>query len=824
MNCPSLRNLARRSAPTPSVPRTLRGASAFLTIFGLFSSACGGSIAYRSGQQQSERGDWDLAVARYTKALASSPRNIKYKIALENAKIQASRFHTDKARKLLQAGSLAKVMEEYGIAAGYDPSNRAALDDMLVLKARIGKLENEKRMASDLQNRRLADVVLQVPLLSPRSPVPIKLNMTASIEKIYQTLGTLAGVNVVLDPDLQGKDKVVTHNLSGVTFQEALDQIGLINRKAYRVLDRNTILIIDDTNPQTRQRWDDQVMRTFYLENIDAKDLEPVLRTALGASAKVSKNDATNAITIISTLDEMALADHFIRSNDKPKGEILVEVEILEINRTKAKEYGLQLSNYQAGVALRPTGNADDDAAGLTQLRAHLLSSLNMSDWIVQIPNALFSKFLHDDSIVKILSSPKVRAFEGKKATFNVGTDVPIPQFYPGYGGATQPGQTGGGFGFGGSTSAQYKTVGVNLEIDKAKVTASDEITMEFKAEFSLIGEDKVFGTGANQVNYPQFLTRKLENTLRLSDGVTSVIGGLLQSRDARSLKGALGIESIPLLNKVLGGHTRRDEEVEVLISLTPHILRAPNVLREDVEPLYLGLRNNLRIPGVRPLFGPDVEPEPDPTPAQAPAVVVPRAAPLPTPAAATEGPSQPSGSPGLPQPPPAAAGNLPPPPASSTAPSQPTAPNAPAQPQAQSPGGAIASRSAWDRSEVLMKVGEVQRVAVNLFNARSLKDVSIAVRADAPIIEFVEINPGQLLSFDGVQVLSERQLLGARATAEFKRAMPLAGGTGAVVIIGFRATRPGDVTIFVESLSLSSGTAQGPVPLAGAVRVTVTP
>ena len=122
------------------------------------------------------------------------------------------------------------------------------------------------------------------------------------------------------------------------------------------------------------------------------------------------------------------------------------------------------------------------------------------------------------------------------------------------------------------------------------------------------------------------------------------------------------------------------------------------------------------------------------------------------------------------------------------------------------------------------MKVGEVQRVAVNLFNARSLKDVSIAVRADAPIIEFVEINPGQLLSFDGVQVLSERQLLGARATAEFKRAMPLAGGTGAVVIIGFRATRPGDVTIFVESLSLSSGTAQGPVPLAGAVRVTVTP
>jgi hypothetical protein len=121
------------------------------------------------------------------------------------------------------------------------------------------------------------------------------------------------------------------------------------------------------------------------------------------------------------------------------------------------------------------------------------------------------------------------------------------------------------------------------------------------------------------------------------------------------------------------------------------------------------------------------------------------------------------------------------------------------------------------------MKVGEVQRVAVNLFNARSVKDVSITLRADSPAIEFVEIGPGQLLSVDGVQVLTERQLEGVRASAQFKRATPLSGGTGTVVLVAFRATRPGEVTIFVENLSLSSGTAQSPVPLAGAVRVTVT-
>ena len=122
------------------------------------------------------------------------------------------------------------------------------------------------------------------------------------------------------------------------------------------------------------------------------------------------------------------------------------------------------------------------------------------------------------------------------------------------------------------------------------------------------------------------------------------------------------------------------------------------------------------------------------------------------------------------------------------------------------------------------MRVGEVQHVAVNLFNAQSVKDVSLAVRADSSMIEFVEIGPGQLLSVDGVQILIERQLEGVHATAQFKRTTPLAGGTGTVAIVGFRATRPGEVTIFVENLSLSSGTTQNPVPLAGAVRVTVRP
>jgi len=799
---------------------------------------CGASRAHRSGQKHAEQGDWDLAVARFTKALHASPRNIKYKISLENAKIQASRFHTEQARKQLQTGNFEKAMEEFGIATNYDPSNKAASDDRDVLRVRMEKLAADKRRAKEMSARRPADAVLPVPFLYPRSPVPITLRMTASIEKVYQTLGTLAGVNVVFDPDMQNKDKTITSNISGVTFQEALDQVGLINKKAYRVLDRNTILIFDDTNAQTRQRWDDQVMRTFYLENVEAKDLEAPLRTALGAQTKVTKNDATNSITVISTLDEMALADRFIRSNDKAKGEFLVEVEILEINRTQIKKYGLQLSNYEAGIQFSPTGAANEVDGGLTSLRAHMLSSLNSSDWVVQIPSRIFSAFLHSDSNVKILSSTKLRVFEGKKASFKVGSEVPIPQFFPGYPQQqpTQGGTTGGTFG---SASATYKNVGVELEVDKAKVSVADEIQMDVKAEFSILGDDKNFGTEANPNTFPTFLTRRIENSIRMIDGQTSVIGGLLQSREARSLQGALGLQSIPILNKILGKHDGTDEEIEVLISLTPHILRAPNVLEEDVEPLYLGLRNNLKIPGVRPLFGPEeVEPEVDPAQIQTPPGHVPMPAPGGASATTTPTPSVVAALPraAAPAPTPSSLASVEEddstkkeesekqdvPPARMPPAETPTTTPAPAE--SPTPAVPLASRSAWDRTEVQMKVGEIQRVAVNLFNARSVKDVSIAVRTDSPSIEFVEIGPGQLLSVDGVQVLAERQLEGQRAAAQLRRATPLAGGTGTVVIVGFRANRPGEATIFVESLSLSSGTTQSPVPLAGAVRVTVNP
>lgn len=802
-----------------------------MVVLALVPLACAGSTSFRGGQKEAERGNWDLAVARFTRALRASPQNIRYKISLENAKIQASRAHAKKAEKLAQAGTFEKAVEEYDIAVGYDPSNKAALDDRDLLRARIKKREDEQKRLADVANRRPTDSTLPVPVLSARSQDLITMSLSDTLEKVYLSLGQFAGVNVVLDPDLQRKTDRIQIKLSNVTFQEALDQIGLLHKKGYRVLDRNTVLIFDDQNQQQRQRWDDQVIRTFYLDNVDAKDLEATLRTALGQGARVTKNDATNAMTVIGTPDELALADRFLRSNDKPKGEVLVEVEILEISRTKLKEYGLQLSNYQAGAEFSPTGATGEVANGFANLRAHLLSSFNASDWVVSVPSQIFSKFLHDDSMVKIISAPKLRAFEGKTATLKVGTDVPIissstPQF------GVQPGQGGqiGGFGY---TNATYKTVGVDLKIDKVKVTTTNDVAMEFMAEFSILGEDKIFGTGANQINYPQFKTRKVENGLRLRSGETAVIGGLLQGREANSLKGALGVESIPLLNRILGGRRNEDEEIEILVSITPHVLRAPNIADEDVEPLYLGLRNNLKIPGVRPLFAPEEEPNgseqgaPPPT-AQTTAT---------PPPAAQATPLQRLPRPSTPQPPQPGAVTpqdvrTPPvepseeteaalPPNSQVVPPPPPPQVTPPPPQ--STGGVYAQRSAFDRSEVTMKVGGVERVSINLFSARQLREVAATLVADNPGLEFVEITHGPLMSMDGAAIVAERQLMGQRVQGRFTRAKDLAGGTGPVITVAFRATRPGNAVISVQSLAIGPAGAASPVPLTGLVRVTVT-
>ncbi len=762
-----------------------------------FASGCGAYRSHRQGQREAERGNWDLAVARFTRALQKDPDNIGYRIDLENARVQASRFHYEAARKAIAAEDLERAVEELEIAVKYDPSNKLASDELSIVRAKILARSEEQRRLSDFEimRARAQATRLPVPVLSPRSTAPIVLKFTdQSLQNVFEALGKVAGVNVLFDPDF--RDKRVNVNLTGVNFQEALDQLTFANRLFYKVLDPNTLIIVPESQAK-RRIYDDVLLRTFYVQNADTKEIEAVVKPLLGTSARVVSNPTLGAVTIIGTVDQLALAERIIELNDKARGEVLVEVQILEVNRTRVKDYGIALSNYNLSATLAPYG--DPGAEGTPALRAHILSSLNLADFVVNIPTSIFARFVQNDSNVRILAAPKLRASEGKPAELKIGTEVPIPV-------TTFQSVSPGVGGFSPATSFQYRNVGVNLKLTP-RVSAGGEITLEVAAEFSLLGEDRNVGSDASPLTVPTFLTRNVQGILRVRDGETSLIGGLILGRNTETVSGLLGLPSVPILGKLFSRTETDKEDQEILISLTPHLVRAPKITESDLTTLYVGTQEAVRVPSARPpLFAPE-EPAPGP-----PGVVPPGGTPI-TPSGPPGGappPAAPDDT--VPSPPPGA----PVPPAASTGAPEATAPTIP-------PGGLRPVAVALSPADATLKMGETAAVSLVMMNARDLTGIELVVTYDPALVEAVDVAPGTLLTLDGSAVGVDRGLESGRVRARLTRSTGVAG-SGMVASIAFRGLRPGPAVITVESLSFNTVTGTERASVAGPARLTVTP
>ncbi len=337
------------------------GAALVAAVLG--GAGCAAGWAYRQGQQAVDIGDWDLAVARYTRALEKDPNNIKYKIALETARVQASRKHYDEAKKHLAANDLQKAAEEMEIAANYDPSNRSAADDLAIIRRRIQAQKDEQSQRERLDEMKArAQARTTVPVLSPRSNVPITTNFRdTSLQKILESLGKLAGVNVLFDEGF--RDKKTDAVLTGVSFEQALERLTFVNRLFYKVLDQNTIIIVPESR-QKRTSYDELALRTFFLRNAEINDVVNLVK-ALAKIQTVAGNPSLGAITVLGTVDQIAMAERIIDANDKARGEVVVEVQILEVNRNNLKQLGhrpLELHGLGDAVADRGAGRGGERA------------------------------------------------------------------------------------------------------------------------------------------------------------------------------------------------------------------------------------------------------------------------------------------------------------------------------------------------------------------------------------------------------------------------------------------------------------------------------
>jgi general secretion pathway protein D len=564
-------------------------------------AACATGRAYSRGLEAAKAGDWDAAVGYYRQALQDDPDRPDYKIALERAMLAAAQMYATRAREFEAANQPEEALRAYRKALEFEPSNRQiALRASEIERMLRDRLEASAPRPEIEKLREQARRQGGEPILNPASRDPLSIRFTnASIRDVLNFIGNATGINVTYDRDFQ--DRQITLNLEGVTLEQALQQIMVANQLFYKVLNERTIIVAADTT-QKRTQYEEQVIRTFFLSHADATEISQLLTgivrvAGVAIQPTIVANKTSNTITVRATASVVQVVERMITSNDKPRAEVIVDVQILEVNRERAKQYGLSLSDYSIGGVFSPevapgTGGAANAASGLgTPFNLNTISQgISTADFYLSVPAAVM-RFLESDSNTKTLAKPQLRGAEGQKLTLNLGEDVPVPSttFTPiaGGGAATQP-----------LTSFAYRTVGIIVEMTP-RVTYEGEIILELSVESSAQGQ----GTVIAGQSLPSFLSRKVVTKLRLRDGESNLLAGLLREDERRSLRGFPGVLRLPIVKQLFSANDEAIRSSDIVMLLTPRIIRTHELTATDLSPIYVGTQSNMGLGGPPPLI-----------------------------------------------------------------------------------------------------------------------------------------------------------------------------------------------------------------------------
>src|SRR6185369_11065557 len=446
-------------------------------------------------------------------------------------------------------------------------------------------------------------------------------------------IGNSTNINVTYDRQYQ--DRQYTVQLDGETLEQALSQILSVNQLSYKVLSERSILVFED-NAQKHQQYDDQVIQTFYLSNADATELAQILSQAfrppgIAVQPAIAPNKTANSITIRATPPVVAIFERIIEQNDKPRSEIVVDVEIMEVNRARVKSYGLNLSEYALGGIFSPevspsstttpgtttttptnpiTGTPTTPTTGTTTTTNGRSTSpsgvqspppfnlntitrgITTADFYTAVPTAVV-RFLESDTNTKLVAKPQLRGAEGTKLTFKVGDQIPVisTSYLP---------IAGGGAGTNPLSSYNYKDVGVTVEITP-RVTLEGDILLDVNIINNSRGSDVNIGG----VNIPSFGNREVNTRLRLRDGESNLLAGLLREDERKSLQGFPGAIHVPVLQQLFSQNDEQIQQTDVIMLLTPHVVRGPEITEADLRPIFIGSQQNLAVGGQPPLLAP---------------------------------------------------------------------------------------------------------------------------------------------------------------------------------------------------------------------------
>ena len=466
---------------------------AAFVVLAIVAAGCAARSAYSKGDTAARAGDWDAAVEQYRKALQEDPQNVQYRISYERANLSAAGIHIDAARLAEARGQLDQALMEFRRASEYDPANRAIAGKVLDLERKLrDQIEQSRPRPSAQQLRQAARAGQAPPLFNFNSVVqPIRFQQ-ASLRDIFNFVGEATGINVTYDSTYQ--DRVYTVNLVDVTLEQALQQIVAANALFYKVMNPKTIMIIPD-NAQKRAQYEEQVIVSFPLSYVDSQELAQTINQVIrpvgqALAPAVTANKSTNTVTIRATTSMMAIIERMIETLDKPRAEIVVDVQILEVSRNRAQQYGLDLGTYAINAVFSPEvdpriaggGGTTENGTTLNPRPFNLNTvsrGISTSDFYLAVPSAVV-RFLETDSETKVIAKPQLRGAEGSDLKLNLGEDIPVPS-------TTFTPLAQGGANFNPLTSFTYRPVGVTVQMTP-RVSIEGDIQIKLMIESSNLG------------------------------------------------------------------------------------------------------------------------------------------------------------------------------------------------------------------------------------------------------------------------------------------------------------------------------------------------
>lgn len=581
------------------------GWAAFLLLAVMLTGCAAGKHSFSAGVEAMQDQQYDLAVAELTRALETAPGNAEYRARLAAAREKSAWEHLQKGRLLKEDGKYVEAASELRLAAAMNPSLDVASLEFRAVQKLIEARELAVEAQNNLHARRLdkaETMALEALEIDPdnklamqimeqlkrhekvklggyeldvdsQKPVTLKFK-DADLKEVFKILNRLSGINFIFDEDL--RNEKVTLLLEDATFAQALELLMKMNNLGSRVLNPKTVIIYSNTKDKQKQ-YEDQIIQTFYLSSIDAKKAVNMLRTMLQLR-KIYVHEELNAIVVRDRPDVIELVSQILANADLADSEVVFDLELIEVSHGDLMRLGIEPSSY--GVSVVGVKNGNQVASSLPDSGVgNLIQDISGIEAFFTLPTATFelSKTLTD---TVILATPKIRVKNREKAKVHVGTREPSVT-------STVSGENV-------STNVQYIDVGVKVDVEPV-IQLDNTVQTKLRLEVSSVSDRETVGGTSNPTTIFTISTTNAETSLILKDGERTIIGGLIRNSDNKSRRTVPVLGDIPLLGALFTKHEFDEGKREILLSVTPHIVKKIDVPDQDQSRIWSGGEEELK-------------------------------------------------------------------------------------------------------------------------------------------------------------------------------------------------------------------------------------